>query len=128
MIGIDIPAVTSPPPDLTGQIGAFDTSAVVAYEPKLLARYPAAIYDIDFDAAALSAQSAAADQMRTRYKVGEASSVDVNVFTMVRQMSFTLLLLPVWVITLFERDGDVRPALVNGQTGKVALGKASKAG
>ncbi len=126
LIGIDIPAVTSPPPDLTGQIGAFDTSAVVAYEPKLLARYPAAIYDIDFDAAALSAQSAAADQMRARYKVGESSSVEVNVFTMVRQMSFTLLLLPVWVITLFERDGDVRPALVNGQTGKVALGKALK--
>ena len=47
---------------------------------------------------------------------------------MVRQMSFTLLLMPVWVITLFERDGDVRPALVNGQTGKVALGKAIKAG
>ena len=127
LIGISIPAVTSPAPDLTGQIGAFDTSAVVAYEPKLLARYPAALYDIDFDDAALSAQSAAADQMRARYKVGESSSVEVSVFTMVRQMSFTLLLLPVWVITLFERDGDVRPTLVNGQTGKVALGKAIKA-
>ncbi len=128
LIGISIPAVTSPAPDLTGQIGTFDTGAAVAYEPKLLARYPAALYDIDFDDAALSAQSAAADQMRARYKVGENSSVEVNVFTMVRQMSFTLLLLPVWVITLFERDGDVRPALVNGQTGKVALGKAIKAG
>jgi hypothetical protein len=38
-----------------------------------------------------------------------------------------LVLLPVWVGTLVEADGDVRTALVNGQSGRVALGKAEKA-
>ena len=37
-----------------------------------------------------------------------------------------LVLVPVWAMTINERDGEVRPALVNGQTGKVALGKAAK--
>ncbi len=128
MMGLGVPAVTSPAPDLTAQIGAFNVSDAVAYEANLLARYPAALYDVDFDEAALRAQSVVADHMRARYKVGENQNTDVNVFTSVRQMSFTLLLMPVWVCTLFERDGDVRPALVNGQTGKVALGKAEKAG
>ena len=44
----------------------------------------------------------------------------------IQNMSFRLVLLPVWVASLMEDDGDVRAALVNGQTGKVALGKAEK--
>ncbi len=41
-------------------------------------------------------------------------------------MSFRLLLLPVWIATLSEVDGDTRPALVNGQTVRVVLGSARK--
>jgi hypothetical protein len=41
-------------------------------------------------------------------------------------MSFSLVLMPVWIATLHERDGDTRLALVNGQSGQVALGKANK--
>ncbi len=41
-------------------------------------------------------------------------------------MTFRLLLLPVWIALLAEQDGDRRIGLVNGQTGKVALGKAQK--
>jgi hypothetical protein len=48
----------------------------------------------------------------------------VNVSSMVRTMSFRLLLLPVWIATLIEDDGDVRIGLVNGQTGQAVLGKA----
>jgi len=39
----------------------------------------------------------------------------VTVFTSVLQMSFTLLLMPLWLATLVERDGDVRPALVTAE-------------
>jgi len=48
------------------------------------------------------------------------------VFVSVIQMTFTLLLAPVWIATLLERDGDVRTVLVNGQTGETALGKAKR--
>jgi hypothetical protein len=37
-----------------------------------------------------------------------------------------LLLLPVWVATITEEDGDIRLGLVHGQKGKAVLGKAYK--
>ena len=127
MMSIPVAAVKSPTPALTTQLGEFNVSAAVAYDPKLLAKYPAALYDVDFDAAAQLAQGIVSNHMRQRYGQSDTRNVEVQVFTFVRQMSFTLLLLPVWVATLYERDGDVRSALVNGQTGQVALGKAQKA-
>ncbi len=111
---------------LADQLDDYDVGAAVAYQPTLLAKYPAALYDIDFDQAALEAQGKVSDHMRSRYGESGERNVEVQVFTSVRQMSFTLLLLPVWVATLYERDGDVRSALVNGQTGRVVLGKAQK--
>jgi hypothetical protein len=124
--GITVAAVTSPPAALTDGLGDFDVSGAQAYEPKLLARYPAALYDVDFDAASLVARGRVSEHMRQRHGGSPTRNVEVQVFTSVLQMSFTLLLLPVWVATLYERDGDVRPALVNGQSGQVALGKAQK--
>ena len=126
MMSIPVAAVKSPPPALTTQLGDFNISDAVAYAPKLLAKYPAALYDVDFDAAAQLAQGVVSNHMRQRYGQSDTRNVEVQVFTFVRQMTFTLLLLPVWVATLYERDGDVRSALVNGQTGQVALGKAQK--
>jgi hypothetical protein len=41
-------------------------------------------------------------------------------------MSFRLLLLPVWAAAITEQDGDQRHALINGQTGRVALGRPQK--
>ena len=41
-------------------------------------------------------------------------------------VQFRLVLAPVWVVTIIEADGDVRPGLVHGQTGKAVLGKARK--
>jgi hypothetical protein len=67
--------------------------------------------------------------MRLKYGARELSDNDevtITVFTNVVQMGFRLVLAPVWVATLTEKDGDVRTALVNGQTGKVVLGKAQK--
>lgn len=121
--GVCVAAVNTP---LADQIGEFDLSAAVAYDPKLLAKHPAALYSIDFDDASLTARSMVSDHMRRRHGDSAGQNVEVQVFTSVLQMSFMLLLLPVWMATLYERDGDVRPALVNGQTGQVTLGKAEK--
>lgn len=119
-------AVTSPPPMLTAKLNDYDWSALVGYDPKLLSEYSAELYTVDFDKASLEARSIISRTMRARYDHGETSEKIINVSMMVRQMSFRLLLLPVWVGTLLEEDGDIRLALVNGQTGKVALGRSEK--
>lgn len=119
--------VTSPSPILTAKLGNYDLDALAPYQPKLLAKYPAELYSIDFDKASLEARSIVSANMRKRHhQATHNSEVQVNIYTAVRQMSFRLLLLPVWVATLTEVDGDLRSALVNGQTGQVALGKTEK--
>jgi DNA-directed RNA polymerase subunit M/transcription elongation factor TFIIS len=119
--------VISPPPDLTAKLGNYDLDTLVPYQPKLLAKHPAELYSIDFDKASLDVRSIVGRNMRERHHTRTTSSeVQVNIFSSIRQMSFRLLLLPVWVATLTEVDGDLRTALVNGQTGQVALGKTEK--
>lgn len=127
---IEVCAVKSPPPVLTNQLGDYHLREVVDFRPELLAKYPAQLYSVDFDQAALEARGLVSTAMRIKYGQRELGSDDVtiNVFTNIQQMSFRLLLMPVWIATLVEKDGDVRTALVNGQTGKVALGKAQKPG
>ena len=96
---------------------------MLPYEPKLLAKYPAELYDIDFDDASLEARGRASEQMRNEQLEFKDKDVEMNVSTLVIQMSFSLVLMPVWVATLTERDDDLRTALVNGQSGRVALEK-----
>jgi hypothetical protein len=115
-----------PAKTLTEKIGQFDMDGVVAYEPKLLAKYPAELYTIDFDQASLEARSIASKTVREKHALQENPSdqYQVSFFTLVKSMTFQLLLLPVWVATLTEEDGDIRTALVNGQSGKVVLSRA----
>lgn len=127
MTDVVVPAVESPSKRLVAGLGEFDLRAAVAYDPKLLAKYPAELYSIDFDDASLSARSAVARSLRERHSTPTTQQQEINVSVSVLSMTFRLLLLPVWVGVLFERDGDVRSALVNGQTGAVALGRAGKA-
>jgi len=119
-------AVEPPPSSLTRRLGKFELDRRVPYEPKLLARFPAELYNIDFDSASLDARSMVAQIMREQHSGGGGSGTTVNVFPSVTQMTFQLMLLPVWVVTIHEEDGDIRPALVNGQTGQVVLGRARK--
>jgi ribosomal protein S27AE len=123
MTGVCVPGVAALPAELVTRIGSFDLSRAVPYQPALLADRPAALPDIPFDRAALDAQSHAAAHMRRRYEQDVPSEVEVNTFTLPIQMTFTLMLLPVWVGTLIERDGDARTALVHGQTGRAAVGR-----
>lgn len=122
---VPICAVKSPAPLLVRRLGKFDFNEVVGYESSLLAKHSAELYSMDFDKASLDARATIGQIMRERHSLGIPGS-NTSIFTEFKQMSFRLLLLPVWVATLYEVDGDIRPALVSGQTGKVVLGKASK--
>jgi uncharacterized CHY-type Zn-finger protein len=123
---VPVCAVSSPPPILTAKLGTFDWEAMVAYDPRLLAKYPAEIYSVDFDRASLQSHTPISVLMKERYDLPDGDQVETTVFTSVKHMLYQLVLVPVWVGTLFEHDGDVRPALVNGRTGETVLGKAQK--
>ena len=122
------PAVLSPSPRLVEKITRYDFSLVQGYDPSALARYPAEIYQIDFDKASIEAQGRVRRMIREQYQNQASATMQsetvTSVSSMVRNMSFRLLLLPVWIATLIEDDGDVRVGLVNGQTGQAVLGKA----
>ncbi|MBL8165154.1 MAG: hypothetical protein JNJ61_24445 [Anaerolineae bacterium] len=125
---VEVAGFQSPPSEMNAQLGDYDLSTLLAYDPQMLARYPAQIYTIDFDRAALEARGRVAQVMRQRYQRSEPAQdgVSVHVFSNVQQMTFRLVLLPVWIATLVEADRDRRIALVNGQTGKVVLGRAER--
>jgi DNA-directed RNA polymerase subunit RPC12/RpoP len=118
--------VTSPARTLTSGLGKYQLSNVQDYAPKYLAQFSAEIYSIDFDRAAMDAHEQISQQIHTEYTHKQNGDAAVVIAPMIQQMSFRLLLLPVWSATVFEKDGDVRPVLVNGQTGRVSLGKAQK--
>ncbi len=91
---------------------------MAAYEPELLAKYPAELYTIDMDAAALEARSRIASAMREKFgnrEMSDDSSISISVFTNIQQMSFRLALLPVWIATLIEVDQDTNLAALAKQ-------------
>src|SRR5207248_270380 len=96
-------AVKSPPRELTAQLGAYDLSVAIQYEPQWLAKYPAQMYSIDFDAASLDARATIADSMQKKYalRVEERlldsqrdrhHSVSVQVYSQIQSMTFRLAL------------------------------------
>jgi uncharacterized Zn finger protein (UPF0148 family) len=120
--------VDTPSQELTGKLAPFNLKETVAYQPKLLAKYPAQLYRIDFDKASLQARGVISATMREKHgrrDVGD-ERMKITVSSLVKSMSFRLVLLPVWIASLLEVDDDTRTALVNGQTGKVVLGKSQK--
>jgi Zn finger protein HypA/HybF involved in hydrogenase expression len=125
-------AVKSPSRELTAQLNDYDFAAAVRYEPKWLASYPAQLYCIDFDAASLDAHARIAEITKRKYAHRAEEVQDfqhdrnpalVQLYPQVQSMSFRLALLPVWIATLTIAGGSERLALVNGQTGSVALGQ-----
>jgi hypothetical protein len=126
--GLFVPALTSPPPELVTALGEFDMDSMRPYEPALLAAHPAALYSVDVDKASLEARSMAAQRAKQRELSTSASLDDMSVSALPLQMSFMLVLAPVWLSTLRERDGDIRTALVHGLTGRVVMSRARKPG
>lgn len=119
-------AVRQPPRHLTDRLGRYDLERMVAYNAEALTDISAEIYSVDFEKASIIARGQIGDAMRLKYTFGELNRSDISVNTMVQHMSFRLALLPVWVILMREKDGDLRQALINGQTGHLVLGDARK--
>ncbi|NWF69463.1 MAG: hypothetical protein HXY40_10280 [Chloroflexi bacterium] len=132
-------AVNTPARELTQKLDTYDLSALLPYEPRLLADYPAELYTIDYDQASIEARPLIAQVSKDRYDLiefntvrdqrGEEQMVEVYLrdkTVLFQEMTFQLVLLPVWIAALVEVDGDVRPALVNGQNAQVVLGRAQK--
>ena len=120
---LGIPAIKTVSSQMTQQLGYYLRGPMVTYEPGVL-DYPAEIYEIDLDRAVLRARTllsrAMSGEVSRRYKQLYYSDFS--------DTSYQLILAPVWLAQLHEVDGDLRPALINGQNGKVVLGKAHRPG
>lgn len=127
IFNLSIPAIRSILNEQVRKITAYRFEALTAYDPKLLARYPASLYDIDFDATSLMARGTASQWMRDKHGGTDYDGdKTISLSTSVQSMMFSLVLLPMFTATLTERDGDSRLAWINGQTGAVTLGQSRK--
>lgn len=128
----DVPylAADQPKRALVQQIEPFDVRQGVDYDPRLLANFPAELYAEDIDKASINVRTrlgkAAERHARSRVPMPSnqnANRMQLSLSSMTDYLSYRFMLLPVWIGKLTEDDGDVIPVLVNGQSGKVALGK-----
>lgn len=118
--------VTSPSHRLTDRLGKYDLSDVKPYDPKLLAGFTAELYSIDYQQASLDVRDEIGERFRFRHGHDPHGDYQTRVSYLIQGMSFRLLMLPVWVATIIEDDGDIRLGLVHGQTGRALLGKATR--
>lgn len=118
--------VSSPPHRLTDRLRKYDLDSAKPYDPKLLAGFTAEIYSIDYQKASLNVRDEIKEQFRFRHGHDPHGDYQTLVSYLIQQMSFRLLMLPLWVATIIEEDGDVRLGLIHGQTGQALLGKAVK--
>lgn len=126
LLNLPIPAFKQPPTELVLRTGKFDYGRAVDYKPDFIAQHAAELYTIDFDKASMEVRGTVSEVMRRKYHRDDGYYRTTNIMAMMTQATFRLMLVPMWAVTIFEKDGDVRPVLVNGQTGQVALGKAAK--
>jgi predicted RNA-binding Zn-ribbon protein involved in translation (DUF1610 family) len=124
------PAVYTPTPKLIAKILPYEAKEMVRYNPRLLADWPAALYQRDVELVVEDAYDAMLnlarasmprlvplEQEQSAYKpVAYRRSFQVTSTT------YQLVLLPLWVQIVHEGEKR-RLAIVNGQTGKIALGQ-----
>jgi ribosomal protein S27E len=127
----------TPPIKLTEKIEPYDLRQGVDYDPRLLAVYPAQLYDMDMTQASIDVRPRLSREacrkaetgLRVRRPAGYGNDDDpgrlqTNAYT--QFLTYRLALLPIWVGQLIEEDGDTQQVLVNGQTGRVTLGKLQR--
>lgn len=117
----------SPSPKLTSKLRNFDVSKPIPYDPKRLANLTALIYTKDFQKSSIEVRKEIGERIRLKHGQDASNQeVKVSVSYIVQNMMFRLMLLPVWVGTVYEMDGDERTVLVHGQRGQVVMDKARK--
>lgn len=115
-------AVEVPPAAMGDQLGTYNLDDVQGYQPELLVSNPAYLYSVDFDRALLHVKRMIALGMQDQ----DYHLSPLVIATDIRTLKFWLILLPVWMAVLHEKDGDLRVGLINGQTGKLVLGRAQR--
>jgi hypothetical protein len=114
-----------PPPELLGRILPYELGALVPYEDRLLADWPAALYQKDVEEVVEVAYDAMLGLAVRRsgpalVASSPAEAVQLRRSFQVTSATYQLILLPVWV-ALAQREERHRLVLVNGQTGKVVV-------
>jgi len=110
----------------------YNLEKLYSFKPRYLARVQSQLNQIKVEQVAplaiKQASTKAEDRVKrkrpiilssTTYEGQKRSMLHVSSHAV--SANYRLILLPVWVILMEERDGDIRRALVNGQTGKVHL-------
>ncbi len=121
------PGTDSPSPRLMSRLRSFDVSDPIPYDPRRLANLTALIYTKDFQKASIEVRKEIGERIRWKHGHDPNSREEkVTVSYIVQNMMFRLMLLPVWVGTVYEVDGDERTVLVHGQRGQVVMDKARK--
>lgn len=121
-----VSGVESPPITLLNRLERYELRAIVPYHPTHLAGTEAELYTVDYERASLMARPFVGEHFRTRHGHDPHGDKTVTVQTFVQSMQFRLVMVPLWLATLYETDGDVRLGLVHGQSGHVILGRAGK--
>jgi DNA-directed RNA polymerase subunit RPC12/RpoP len=118
-----LPGIQAQPVDEIRKIEPFNLKDLVAFEPHLLAGWPAITNDIPLATASLQAREAIMRRVRPnlygRVSSGrEMRNLDTGTPNW-HAMTYKLVLLPLWV-GIYTYQGQQRRALINGQTGKVS--------
>ena len=108
------------PEKLAGELGRFDTKALVPYRPEYLAGWRAEEYAVDLEAGFRSAQSQieATQASRCGGDVPGDTHRNLRVSNRLTDVRWKHVLLPVWSLT-YAFAGREYAVLVHGQTGKV---------
>ncbi len=132
---IDIPPIYAAMTyhEIIPRLWPYDLRYAHDYEPHYLAKIQAEIPRIKVQECAPDAIQQAINIAEKRVRAKKPVSVTMQtqqkravrdflrLASHARQINYRLLLLPVWIIQLYEIDGDTRRAFVNGQTGEVVL-------
>lgn len=133
-------AAQTPKRRLIENLEPFQLNDAKDYDPRLLASDPAELYSIDVDQASIDVRTQLVKIGKRQARASSITSAPqemdwngqrknpgrLNLRPQTNYMSYRFGLLPVWVGTLIEEDGDTRQLLVNGQTAKVAIGDLEK--
>ncbi len=116
-----IPATDKLPARLTNVLTTFDFTALVAYDARYLADWPAERYQLALAEASLQARKQVLGDLRKRpYDLSAAEQIRDLTFSSggLTIESFKLILLPLWMIH-YKLDDTVYHILINGQNGTI---------
>lgn len=117
------PGTDVPPISALDQVPPFELDTVASYEPQLWGDWPAQLYNLDVELVVEDTYDVMLARARDE-AVGALSSLSpkaTHYGFQVSNVTYRLVLLPVWAV-LLESKNERSLVLVNGQTGKVAIG------